>query len=188
MTKITKVAAALGIVAGLAVSALPLTSYAAAEDVLVTITINSTLGTEEAACDTASTSGAAGVQLDASCAYSSSSNSGLAITIKDKDAVLNLVHTNGTDTIVPIAAQEAATGVLTQNGWGWKFVNLGGTATAAIQGNRDRFSPITASDVAVVNATTAGTVTGDFMFSVRTPATQAPGAYSDTVVVTTTAQ
>jgi hypothetical protein len=186
MTKPTKVAAALGIVAGLAVSALPLASYAASEDVTVSVTIQSTLGGDEMECTTANAgSVAAGSFAEATCEFSASSNNGLSIAIKDKDAVLNLV--NGANTIAPIAATETLTGNLTQNGWGYKFNVTTDTTTPGTNSNGGKYTAITASNVTVYNTNTAGTVEGDFKFGVKTPASQATGTYTDIVTITTTA-
>jgi len=57
MTTIAKVAAVLGVIAGFGAASIPISTFAATEDVPVSITINSTLGTDDATCDTASTSG-----------------------------------------------------------------------------------------------------------------------------------
>lgn len=186
MTTITKIAAVLGIIAGLGVSAMPLTSYAAPQDVEVKVTINSTIGGTGVNCTEASTSGAAGVQLSEVCTYSASSNNGLTIAIKDKDAVLNLV--SGVNTIAPIASAETATGNLTKNGWGYKFGNITGVAgVAGTNSNAEKFTPITASNVTVFTTSTAGAVAGDFTFAAKTPESQATGTYTDVVTITTTA-
>jgi len=189
MRKITKVAAALGIVAGLGVAALPLASYAATvtENVNVSVTINPTLGTGAMACTDATTSGAAGVTLSATCSYTASSNGGLSVAIRSQGAELNLVGTgNSANTIAPIASQQPTVAALAVNGWGYRVSGFTGTGSPTIAGNADRYTPITATNVTVINAS-AGTAAGDFVFSARTPETQAPDTYTNVVTITTTA-
>jgi hypothetical protein len=187
MTTISKVAAVLGIVTGLAVSALPLASYAATEDVTVSVTVQSTLGSGDAVCGATSGStatGAAGTNLTATCAFSSSSNNGLKVQIKDADSNLNLV--SGSNSIAPITTTGGTT-LSASNGYGWGYLQNFSGSNWTSQNNTEEYSKITSSDVLLGQSNEAGPVSGTITFGARTAETQAPGTYTDTVTVTTTA-
>ncbi len=177
----TKAIVTLGVIAGLGVSILPATSYAAAEDVTVNFGVTSTLSGDMVCATSTTATGAAGTQLSSTCAISGSSNNGMTFQIKDKDSTLNLVSSG--NTIAPIAAVESTTGNLTQNGWGYK---LSGATGATIATGYDKFNPITASNVTILTAP-AGSATATLNFAAKTALSQAVGTYSDVVTVTVTA-
>jgi hypothetical protein len=185
--KITKVIAALGVVAGLGIAALPLSSYA--EDVDVIVEILPTIGTVEPGCDEVDTDGGAGEEIDGECGIAGSSNTGIKISIKDKDTVLNLVHTNGTDTIAPIAATTPLANFTFTNGifgWGYNFASSA-TGLTVVSGFDTNYRAITASDVMVASSIVPVTMTSSntkFNFRAVTPATQVPGIYKDIVTIT----
>ena len=207
MTTISKIAAVLGVVAGLGVAALPVSTFAAdnTKDVTVSITISPTTGGDDSICegDTGvAGSGGSGNQVGADCSIDISSNTPAQIMIRDTGGDLNLIgmtdlgYTDGiADTcddtdkcIAPIAAQEAATGPLTQLGWGFRYLISDPGAVSggmAIQGNFNRFSPITSLDQLVAKSTApVSNATGDFTFAANTPATQNPDTYINTVTIT----
>jgi len=201
MTKsITKVIAALGVVAGLGVAVLPLSSYADSKDVTVQITIEATTGTVNPGCTTASDSGGAGEIIEADCSMTGSSNTGVKISIADKDSNLNLVgNQSPTPENIPALSATAnlsdaqfdpanlGTSVPSGGAWGFKFV-VGASTNLTTQGNYGNWNGITASDVVVAqspNATVGVDMAGSkFSFRAVTPPSQAPGIYTDVVVVT----
>jgi hypothetical protein len=159
MTKtITKVVAALGVVAGLGVATLPLSSYAAAETVEVQLRINTTTGSISPDCgvptasaDHASTATvAAGVLAESNCYITGSSNTGITINIKDTDGTaLGLTGysdgfqgaTPNGSVIAPIGAQLTDTNFTIANissinsgagGWGYQFVTGSSTGGLAV--------------------------------------------------------
>ncbi|MCL1839629.1 hypothetical protein FWF89_01330 [Candidatus Saccharibacteria bacterium] len=91
--KITKIIAALGVVAGLGVAALPLSSYA--DDVEVQVEITATTGTVEPTCEDGESGStvAAGVDAESDCTIGGSSNTGIAISIANSQT-----NANGTST------------------------------------------------------------------------------------------
>jgi len=195
--KFIKVAAALGVVAGLGIAALPLSSYAdtaTASDILVSLEILETVGTVEPTCDDdispVTGSGGAGESINGSCGIGGSSNVGIIISIKDKDSVTNLTHTNTVDFIPALGASanivdgsfNFAGGVF---GWGYRFVS--GNGSLLVASGKGNFNGITASDSTVASSAVGVTLspsTTGFRFRAVTPADQAPGVYSDTAVVT----
>ena len=208
MTTISKIAAVLGVVAGLGVAALPVSTFAATgntKDVTVSITISPTTGGDDSICEGntgVGGSGGSGNQVEADCSIDISSNTPAKIMIRDTGGDLNLIGTNdpgytdgvadtatGTGTfIAPISAQEAATGPMTLMGWGYAYTIINSGAASGgltIQGNRNRFTPITSSDVTVAESTAALTnATGEFTFAANTPANQLPDTYINTVTIT----
>jgi hypothetical protein len=183
---LVKVAASLGIIAGLSVAVLPLSSYAVttSQNVTVSLTIQGSLGGNDGMeCTTASETGAAGALLTGVCNGIWDSNNNITVKIRDQDSNLNLV--SGINTIAPIASAVAS--INSSNpGWGWNFTvtDAGSGSFAAANSN---YNPITASDVTAASSTGAVSgAEGSFFFSAWTPATQAPGTYTDVVVVSTT--
>ena len=212
MTKrITKIIAALGVVAGLGIAALPLGSYAApvAEDVLVKITIEPTTGTVDPDCGDAEYAGAAGAALNAECEITGSSNTGISIAIRDTgaDTTLDPVSTislaltaPGGATIPTIGATANITSAnfifanINQTylnsgagGWGYNFIK-GTSSNLDIKTGYEGYNGVTASDVIVAespSATTATVLAGaKFNFRAVTPITQAPGVYTNWVTIT----
>jgi len=207
MTTISKIAAVLGVVAGLGVAALPVSTFAAdnSKDVTVSITISPTTGGDDSICEGntgVSGSGGSGNQIGADCSIDISSNTPAKIMIRDTGGDLNLIGSDdpgftdgvadtatGTGTyIAPIASQEPAIGAMTQMGWGFRYlISSAGAASGGltIQGNFNRFSPITSSDQTVASSSAAlNNATGDFTFAANTSATQNPDTYVNTVTIT----
>jgi len=208
MTKrITKVIAALGVVAGLGVAALPLSSYAAETDVFVAVGIDTTTGTIEPDCKSGGVvaSGAAGDIIQGECDINGSSNTGISIAIRDRNEdSLNQLGLTGdqspTPSIIPAIGaslnltdtQFAPTGLglnglPSGGGWGYKFT-VGSSTNLAIAGNHNLWNGITLSDVIVAqspSATAAVTMNGaGFSFRAVTAPTQTPGTYGNWVTIT----
>ena len=197
MTKnITKIIAGLGIVAGLGIAALPLSTYAGSDDIVVRVTIDETVGTVEPDCSTsAAPAGAAGVPLDSTCGIDGVSNTGIRILLKDFDSNLNLVGQSGPAatgpaTIAPIGATANLADInattAASGGWGYQFV-VNGAVGLTKNPAHTGWNGITASDVMLASSTAPvdlDTNTPALNFRTFTPASQTPGVYEDTVTVT----
>ncbi len=194
--KITKVIAALGVVAGLGVAALPLSSYAA--DVTVSFTIQETVGTVDPNCSSGVTdTEPAGADLHGECNLEGSSNTGIQISIKDADSNLNLV--SGTNNITPIGAVISDANFTTANlstinsgagGWGFRF-SAGANAVSNNLSHTtgyDSFNAITAADQVIAKSSNitspTHTVGASISFRAVVPPSQPAGTYTDIVTVT----
>jgi len=191
MTKtITKIVAALGIVAGLGVAALPLGSYAAAENVQVQVRINTTIGSVAPDCGISpnfatTATVAAGVLAESNCYISGSSNTGITINVKDTDGtVLGLTgYSDGFEgstingsVIPPINAQLTSANFSIANiaainsgagGWGYQFVTGSSTGNLAVNttavggtATASLWNAITGTDVLVASSNAPTTMTG----------------------------
>ena len=207
MTKrITKVIAALGVVAGLGVAALPLSSYAAETDVLVSVEIKTTTGSIEPDCETSGVdiAGGAGSIIQGECDIDGSSNTGILIAIRDTDedssGQLGLTGDQSTPVIIPaIGATLGLTdsqfavsglglnGLSSNGGWGYKF-SVGTSTNLNIVSGYNNWNGITLSNVTVAqspNATVGVSMNNaGFSFRAVTPPTQAPGIYTNWVTIT----
>lgn len=175
MSKITKTIAALGVVAGLGVAALPLASYAATtQNISVEAKIGETLSVETPTVATVQltpTNGAAAVNGTSSVTVKTNHHSGFTLNIKDSDSDTGLTGTSGT-----IAAGTTLNG--TVSAWAYK----GGDTT--------EFTAITKSDVALKETdapTAAAGETVEITFAVAADADQAAGTYTGGVTVTAVA-
>ena len=175
MSKITKTIAALGVVAGLGVAALPLASYAATtQNIAVEAEIGETLSVETptvAKVELAPTNGAAAVNGSSSVTVKTNHLSGFTLNIKDSDSETGLTGDSGT-----IAAGTVLDG--TESAWAYK----GGDKTA--------YTAITTENV-LLKKTTAPTAaageTVEITFGVAADADQAAGTYTGGVTVTAVA-
>jgi hypothetical protein len=190
---ITKVIAGLGIVAGLGVAALPLTSYAASENVAVSFKVNPTLSGNEAICTTASGNAAgiaAGATDTATCTAVYSANAGASISIVDQDSNNSLVGTaSSSNTIAAISTPAAS---LTGEQWGFKFeatqAGAGSGGLTAVGGFANYNAVPVSGSAATVGSSTAPTTLaeGTFTFGVSTATTTVADTYTDTVVIAIT--
>jgi len=195
MTTISKIAAVLGVVAGLGVAALPISTFAASENITVSITVDSSLGGDTTICTDAGEAGGPGAPIEAACELEGSSNNGLTISIEDYDADLNLritpeVNISTDPYIAPISAAEVAAG-FSQYGWGYRYIDTTGVGAgkATVTNNATYFRPITAKGSPFTAATyTSGTFSGEFGFAANIQSTQELGTYEDVVIVTLTPQ
>lgn len=201
MTKtITKIIAGLGVVAGLGIAALPLSTYAntsASKNIPVTVTINDTIGTVEPSCTSTAGQGAAGAVIGSVCEIDGSSNAGITIKLKATSSTA-LTHSDTSTTIAAIGATANLTdaafiGGGATEGWGFKFdagstANLNVSDTSGTGGtNYGNWNGITASDVVIAKSTAAVTMNGaELKFRTVTPASQKPGVYTGAVTLTVT--
>ena len=207
MTKnITKIIAGLGVVAGLGIAALPLSSYAAnPQNVLVSVTIEPTAGTVEPLCNNSTApvegSGGAGETITTdTCAILGSSNAGINITIQDSDATTALTYSSYTIPAIPVTAELtdalfAYSNISSINagagGWGYNFAVVGTNITSSSanwNGVPAYNSPTTIASSTSSTTATALTTGSNIKFRAVTPTTQAPGTYTDTVILTVTPQ
>lgn len=184
--------------AALAVTLTPVAASAAnPESTTVTATVGSTISmTGSTAVALALTPSGSSVQSINSGTYTVSTNStaGYTLAIKDADATLNLVAAGGT--ITPGTGTQAAPAALTDGQWGWAVVGGGGAGqfdTSYTVANNTapttkKFAGITASDVTVKSTTTTASNDNTVVYySAQVGTAQATGSYTDTVVLTATA-
>lgn len=175
MSKITKTIAALGVVAGLGVAALPLASYAADnQNIAVQATIGSTLSVDTptvATVELAPTNGAAAKEGSSSVTVNTNNLNGFTLNIKDSDSETGLTGTSGT-----IAAGTTLDG--TVSAWAYKG------------GDTAEYAAITTSNVPLKETdapTTAAGETVEITFAVAADEDQAAGTYTGGVTVTAVA-
>ena len=175
MSKITKTIAALGVVAGLGVAALPLASYAATtQNIAVEAEIGETLSVETptvATVELAPTNGAAATEGSSSVTVKTNHLSGFTLNIKDSDSETGLTGTSGT-----IAAGTVLDGTV--------------SACAYKGGDKTSYTEITTSDVALKTTaapTAAAGETVEITFGVAADEDQAAGTYTGGVTVTAVA-
>lgn len=200
MSKSTKIIAALGVVAGLGVAALPMSSYAAnTGDVKVEITVDSTISMTIDDADRDVTplekkktmqNGATDESLTASIEVTTNDSDGYILTVKDKagdGAALTAATAGNTDSIPAFTAKQTALATTTP-GWGMKATNANTSATlgAAFDGG---YGGVTDTDQTVV--TVAGTAADDetvVTYGIVTKSDQVADTYSNIITYTVTAQ
>jgi len=153
MSKIAKSIAVLGVVAGLGVAALPLSSYAATETVNINAVVDETIAFETSASDVTMNlvPGGAAVEKSVDATVTVNNNMGYLLTIRDSDGETALVSENNDKIEAGITLSGA------QSAWAYKGGNMG-TWTA-----------ITTSDVRLVN--TGGPETAPDPVELGTPST-----------------
>ena len=186
------VLAGLTLVIGFSVVALPSSdSYAAnPQNVDVNLTISAALGAYTI-CSSAVNSGiAANTVGTVTCTVSASSNSGVAITIRDWGGSLDLE--SGSNAIPTIAAT-ANLASLTAGvpGWGYRFAVTADGASGsglAVQGNYGNYNGVTATDVTVATSSVpVANAMGTFTFAASTSMATPAGTYTNVVVIGITA-
>ncbi|MFV0484620.1 MAG: hypothetical protein ACK5MU_00070 [Candidatus Saccharimonadales bacterium] len=193
---ITKIFAGVGIVAGLGMAILPISSYAATQDVDVSFKINATLGGSETICTSASNVAgggiAAGLTAEVTCAISYSANGGASVSIVDKDATNTLVGSNPSNTIVAFSPTANLSGLTAgTEGWGYKFaVTTPGAGTGGLSAiaNAANYNGVPTGTALTVGSNTAPVTSaaGTFTFGVQTAVTTVADTYSDTVTIAIT--
>lgn len=181
---ITKIIAGVGIVAGLGVAALPLSSYA--KDVEVSFQIKPTLAAAPTICDAATAAAVnANTVANVDCTVEYSSNGGASVSIKDKDSTLDLV--SGSNVIPAITTTPASLTAGTP-GWGYKFAaTTPGAGSGGLSANSTNYAGVTASTVTVGSNTLPVTnAKGTFTFSAASSLTTPAGTYTDTVTIEVT--
>ena len=160
MTKfITRSIAVLGVVAGIGVAALPAMSYAASNDVELSVTVQPTLSGTELICEDGLTPATIGA--------------GTSTTL--------------TNTIAPISA--AAADVTGEGWGYKFSVGEAGADSGGLTATNDQYNPITAEDFTIASNTAplTETATGTFDFKVSTLIGTEAGTYTDTVTISITA-
>ena len=178
MSKVTKTIAALGVVAGLGVAALPLASYAATTD---TVTVNAEVGTSMSVSldkDSVSlnpTAGGVPVSTEDAPAQTITAT---AITNNTNGYKLTLTDADSTNHYLASGGNHIAPGVPTQGDsfWGVKF-------------GADAESYVSIASAPVINgeATDDAGDTHSLDVGVSASAGQVPGTYTGTLTVTITA-
>ena len=184
MSKITKTIAALGVVAGLGVAALPLASYAANDSLDTPITVSASL--EDAISITTSANSADTMKLTAggpvvasnqlNITVVTNATNGYTVSIKDGDGNTALVGTGENDET--IAAGNPAQN---KSAWGYKF----GEALEGI----DSYTAITTESKQVADKTTKTNDSGDVYklgFGASAAASLTPDTYTGSVTLTAT--
>lgn len=196
MSKMTKTIAALGVVAGLGVAALPLSSYAAevtntgATSANADVTFSATVGNSisiTAADDTVAVTDVIANQevKEGSTTVKIATNNatGYQLQIKDKDSDLALKPAS-TGTTEGIAAGVPTKGT---NAWGFKASATDTDITLADNGYR----AIKATNQVVAEKSSASAAGGDIVtltFGVTVDSTILPDTYSDIVTLTASSQ
>ena len=182
---ITKVIAGIGIVAGLGIATLPLSSYAT--DVTVSFEVKPTLAADPTICTTGATADAMNANTVATvdCAVEYSANGGASVSIKDKDATLTLV--SGANSI-PVVSGNPANLTAGTPAWGYKFTaTTPGAGTGGLTATSANYSAITASDVTVgTNDNPVTDAVGTFTFGAATAIDTPAGTYTDVVTISVT--
>lgn len=190
---ITKVIAGLGIVAGLGVAALPLSSYALDQNVTVSFKVNPTLGGNETVCTTTVPNPgnlAAGTTATVACEIGYSANGGASVSIVDADGTNNLAGT-GSNSIPALSATANQSSLVAGTaGWGYKFVvddagGTGGLAAIPTAANYNGVPTGTALTVAS-NTSPVTDAIGTFTFGVQTAVDTPADTYSDIVTISIT--
>lgn len=193
MSKMTKTIAALGVVAGLGVAALPLSSYAVTSDPL-TVKAQAVVGesisvTADAADDTVTISDVIANKdvKEGSTVLTIQTNntSGYSVSIKDADTVTALT-TDGADAANGIPASAT----LTAGNKGWGFKTSTETEGVSVATAGQSYRPIeTSPQTIAARATGASVADGDkvtLTFGVVVDSSIAAGTYYDEVVITAT--
>ena len=172
MSKITKTIAALGVVAGLGVAALPLASYAVEKNpstVNLTARLDNSLSLSVTETELAFDLENGGAVVKDTTAATVTTNNGKGYDLKIKAGGSGTSLTSGSYTI---PAGEAAQGT---SAWGY---NTDGSAT---------YTAVTATDVSIASSTaptpTSGTTT-NITIGVSADATQEAGTYTGSFVLT----
>lgn len=194
MSKMTKTIVALGVVAGLGVAALPLSSYAQIVTDSTNVTAQAVVGeaisvTADAADDTVKIEGVTANQdvKEGSTVLTIQTNntSGYNVNIKDADAVTALTA-DDTDTTNGIPA--SATLTKGSKGWGFKASTM--TTGVAVSGAGQVYRAIETTPLALASRSTgASDADGDkitLTFGVVVDSSIAAGIYGDEVVITAT--
>lgn len=197
MSKMSKAIAALGVVAGLGVAALPLSSYAAVVnsdplDVTAQAIIEESISvTADATDDTVKIENVTANQEVASnsttLTVETNNTSGYSVSIKDKDAVTALT-TDGTDAANGIPAATEAALIKGNKGWGFKTSTTTEGVTVPTAGQSYRAIE-TGPQTIASRASGASVADGDkieLTFGVVVDASIAAGTYEDVVTITAT--
>ena len=192
MSKMTKTIAALGVVAGLGVAALPLSSYATIVSNSTTVTAQAIIGeaisvTADATDDTVKIENVTANQEAATgstvLTIQTNNTNGYNVTIKDADAATALT-TDGADADNGIPASNA----LTNGTKGWGFKTATSTEGVTVSTAAQAYRAIETSTQTIASRASGASVTDgdkiDLTFGVVVDSSIAAGTYSDDVVIT----
>ena len=193
---ITKAIAGIGILAGLSMAVLPLSSYALAQDVNVSFKVNPTLSGTETICSAVSNVGtggiAAGTIAEVDCDISYSANGAASVSIVDQDDNNSLVGTNVSNTIAAFSTTAALSDLVPgTEGWGYKFAaGEAGAATGGLTAiaNAANYNGVPTGAALTVGSNTAPVTgaAGTFTFGLQTAVTTPADTYSDVVTIAIT--
>lgn len=177
MSNITKAVAALSVVAGLGVAALPLSSFAATSWVDITAIVDNTIGISTSTDEVTVSVTADGpvVTKGVDVTVTTNSTTGYTLGIMDSDTNTALVKTNDNgvaDGTIPAGQPAKGTAA-----WGYQ----GGTKT--------NWTPVTTSNVIFVttsSSTLNGSETTPVTFGVSAASNTAEGTYKGGVIFTAT--
>lgn len=192
MSKMTKTIAVLGVVAGLGVAALPLSSYATAGlSDTANITAQAVVGDsiEITAGQTTVTmtnvvAGATENEASTDLTVRTNNVNGYSVNIKDADTETALKTADGSGTATGIPAGVPSQGT---NAWGFKTSSTASNVT--IDSEWAAYRAVSTSEKNIATGTTASAAEGDVIsltFGVTVDTTIAAGTYEDVVVVTAT--
>ena len=194
MSKMTKTIAALGVVAGLGVAALPLSSYATIVTDSTTVTAQAIIGeaisvTADATDDTVKIKNVTANQdvKEGSTVLTIQTNntSGYNVNIKDSDATTALTTAGG-----DAADGIPASATLTKGNKGWGFKASTSTEGVAVSSAGQAYRAIETTPLALASRSTGASVQdGDkitLTFGVVVDSSIAAGTYSDDVIITAT--
>lgn len=194
MTKfITRSIAALGVVAGIGIAALPAMSYAAdpSQNVTINVSVDPTVAADATICGETAGSGAtidfgnlaAGASGTKDCTFAFASNA--AAYVKISAAETNLK--DGEKTIAAFGTK--ADSLAPANpGWGYNVTGTGSGVTVA-SGLDSGYTGVTTTPTTIAStsaAITSANGTGTIQFGIQTAPNQAPGNYSGAVTITIT--
>ena len=203
MSKSTKIIAALGVVAGLGVAALPLSSFAATTgDVNVKVEVGSTISMTIDDADHSTTplektvamnNNSSDNSLTASVKVTTNDDDGYILTVKDKagdGAALKGALSSNTQTIPAFTVKQTNLASLTTDTYGWGMMAANSNANATIGSNfSGGYGPVSDTDQAVV--TVSGTAASDettITYGIVTKSDQVADTYSNLITYTVTAQ
>lgn len=180
MSKMTKVIAALGVVAGLGVAAMPLSSYAAETasanvDVYATVDNSLSIEASKERVDLGPVS-VGGVATGATTiTVNTTAEKGYNLNIKDSDTETALVKMTADGATVATGADAATipAGDLTAATSAWGYKTTG-----------DVYSVITTEDKEIFSTAAAGEASTDVTFGVKIGTGQAEGTYKGGVIFT----
>ncbi len=191
MSKTTAALAALGVVAGLGVAALPLSSYAVEdqEDIKVTLSVNDSISITttdpdnpetalNAAPITAATDGGVSASSPILVTVKTNNEGGYTVKLKDKDATTALT-TTGDGTPIP-------SGTPTQGVSAWGFALLDSTATGADENTTWQSFAESQTEATLETKSSQTAEGGDkykLFFGASLSADQTPGTYTNDVQI-----
>ena len=181
MTKSTKIVAALGVVAGLGIAALPLGTFAAeaSKNVEVELTVDSAINIASGSADDCKASMLPGqtATCTAKIGYATNNATGMTLTLKDANEDTNLVHADDSTATIATGAGAVAEGTEKWNVSG----GLLSSPTAMVASNATALT-VASENGPVDKSATNDMITMTYHFS--TANSTKSGVYSDIVTYT----